>query len=114
MTGRLTGFRNPPSNSTLIDINRSGLDFTRSFPFVGGSFVDEDSVQDYTVSGFCAPPYGVVEGNEECDPPGINCTAQCKNVSFCGDGTLDPGEVCDDGNNDAGDGCDPNCQPEPA
>ena len=31
--------------------------------FVGGSFVDEDSLQDYTVSGFCAPPYGVVEGN---------------------------------------------------
>ena len=31
--------------------------------FVGGSFVDEDSQVDYTVSGFCAPPYGVVEGN---------------------------------------------------
>lgn len=31
--------------------------------FVGGSFVDEDSEQDYTVSGFCAPPYGVVEGD---------------------------------------------------
>jgi uncharacterized repeat protein (TIGR01451 family)/MYXO-CTERM domain-containing protein len=30
--------------------------------FVGGSFVDEDSVQDYTLSGFCAPPSGVVEG----------------------------------------------------
>jgi MYXO-CTERM domain-containing protein len=31
--------------------------------FVGGSFVDEDSQQDYTVSGFCAPPFGPVEGN---------------------------------------------------
>lgn len=31
--------------------------------FVGGSFVDEDSRQDYTVSGFCAPPAGLVEGN---------------------------------------------------
>ena len=30
--------------------------------FVGGSFVDEDSEQDYTLSGFCAPPSGVVEG----------------------------------------------------
>ena len=30
--------------------------------FVGGSFVDEDSVQDYTLSGFCAPSSGVVEG----------------------------------------------------
>jgi MYXO-CTERM domain-containing protein len=30
--------------------------------FVGGSFVDEDSVQDYTVDGFCAPPLGPVEG----------------------------------------------------
>lgn len=30
--------------------------------FVGGSFVDEDSQQDYGISGFCAPPAGVVEG----------------------------------------------------
>lgn len=30
--------------------------------FVGGSFVDEDTQQDYMVSGFCAPPAGVVEG----------------------------------------------------
>jgi len=30
--------------------------------FVGGTFVDEDSSVDYTVTGFCAPPYGVVEG----------------------------------------------------
>lgn len=30
--------------------------------FVGGSFVDEDATQDYTVSGFCAPPFGAVEG----------------------------------------------------
>jgi hypothetical protein len=30
--------------------------------FVGGSFVDEDSQQDYTVSGFCAPPAGEITG----------------------------------------------------
>lgn len=30
--------------------------------FVGGTFVDEDATQDYTVTGFCAPPNGVVEG----------------------------------------------------
>jgi uncharacterized repeat protein (TIGR01451 family)/MYXO-CTERM domain-containing protein len=30
--------------------------------FVGGSFVDEDAQQDYTVTGFCAPPNGDVEG----------------------------------------------------
>jgi MYXO-CTERM domain-containing protein len=30
--------------------------------FVGGSFVDEDSQQDYVVSGFCSPPAGVFEG----------------------------------------------------
>jgi MYXO-CTERM domain-containing protein/uncharacterized repeat protein (TIGR01451 family) len=30
--------------------------------FVGGSFVDEDATVDYTVDGFCAPPYGAVEG----------------------------------------------------
>lgn len=30
--------------------------------FVGGSFVDEDSEQDYTLEGFCAPGSGPVEG----------------------------------------------------
>lgn len=30
--------------------------------FVGGSFVDEASQQDYTVSGFCAPPAGEITG----------------------------------------------------
>ncbi|MCC6559397.1 MAG: DUF11 domain-containing protein [Polyangiaceae bacterium] len=30
--------------------------------FVGGSFVDEDTQQDYVVSGFCAPPSGPVGG----------------------------------------------------
>jgi MYXO-CTERM domain-containing protein len=30
--------------------------------FVGGSFVDENTTQDYTISGFCAPPAGVVTG----------------------------------------------------
>lgn len=30
--------------------------------FVGGSFVDENSQQDYTFSGFCTPPAGPVEG----------------------------------------------------
>ncbi len=31
--------------------------------FVGGSFVDENSQQDYSVSGFCAPAYGQVDGS---------------------------------------------------
>ncbi len=30
--------------------------------FVGGSFVDENTTQDYTVDGFCAPPAGEVTG----------------------------------------------------
>lgn len=30
--------------------------------FVGGSFVDENSQQDYAVSGFCTPPAGEVNG----------------------------------------------------
>ena len=30
--------------------------------FVGGSFVDENSQQDYTVNGFCTPTAGVVNG----------------------------------------------------
>ena len=29
---------------------------------------------------------------------------------FCGDGTVNPGELCDDGNNVSGDGCPANCQ----
>lgn len=31
--------------------------------FVGGSFVDENTTQDYSISGFCAPPAGIVAGN---------------------------------------------------
>jgi MYXO-CTERM domain-containing protein len=31
--------------------------------FVGGSFVDENTTQDYTISGFCAPPAGEVTGS---------------------------------------------------
>lgn len=31
--------------------------------FVGGSFVDEDSQQDYSVSGFCTPPAGPFNGH---------------------------------------------------
>ncbi len=31
--------------------------------FVGGSFVDENSQQDYSVSGFCTPPGGLVSGS---------------------------------------------------
>jgi cysteine-rich repeat protein len=30
-------------------------------------------------------------------------------ITFCGDGSLDPGEECDDGNNDDGDGCAADC-----
>ncbi|MEM6995818.1 MAG: MYXO-CTERM sorting domain-containing protein [Myxococcota bacterium] len=30
--------------------------------FVGGEFVDENSVVDYSVAGFCAPPSGTFEG----------------------------------------------------
>lgn len=31
--------------------------------FVGGSFVDENTTQDYSISGFCAPPAGEVTGS---------------------------------------------------
>ena len=65
----------PATQSTLINsLNAAGWSLVVAFRgdeqptrnlsiFVGGSFVDEDSQQDYTVSGFCAPPLGVVEGN---------------------------------------------------
>lgn len=49
---------------TLIVAYRDGSERIRNLSiFVGGSFVNEDDVQDYTVSGFCAPPFGDVEGN---------------------------------------------------
>lgn len=49
---------------TLIVAYRDGSEKIRNLSiFVGGSFVNEDDVQDYTVSGFCAPPFGDVEGN---------------------------------------------------
>jgi hypothetical protein len=55
----------------------------------------------------CVPPEsvcgnGIVEGDEECDPPtGTTCDAECQTVecpappSACGNGTLDPGEACE-------------------
>jgi MYXO-CTERM domain-containing protein len=49
---------------TLIVAYRNGSEPIRNLSiFVGGSFVNENAVQDYTVSGFCAPPSGIVEGN---------------------------------------------------
>lgn len=39
---------------------------------------------------------------------GGRCTTACE-LSRCGDGQLDPGEVCDDANVDGGDGCSFNC-----
>ncbi|MEZ4441969.1 MAG: MYXO-CTERM sorting domain-containing protein [Polyangiaceae bacterium] len=49
---------------TLVVAYRSDAEPIRNLSiFVGGSFVDEDSQQDYLVSGFCAPPFGPVEGN---------------------------------------------------
>lgn len=48
---------------TLVVVYRDETAPTRNLSvFVGGSFVDEDSQQDYTVSGFCAPPIGEVTG----------------------------------------------------
>lgn len=49
--------------SLVVAYRHDGQPIRNLSVFVGGSFVDEDSRQDYTVSGFCAPPYGVVEGN---------------------------------------------------
>lgn len=48
---------------TLVVAVRDQSQPTRNLTvFVGGSFVDEDTQQDYTVNGFCAPPAGTVEG----------------------------------------------------
>ncbi|MBL8739739.1 MAG: DUF11 domain-containing protein [Myxococcales bacterium] len=48
---------------TLVVAYRDQAQSTKNLSvFVGGSFVDEDSQVDYGVSGFCAPPAGVVEG----------------------------------------------------
>jgi MYXO-CTERM domain-containing protein/uncharacterized repeat protein (TIGR01451 family) len=48
---------------TLVVAYRDESAPTRNLSiFVGGSFVDENDVQDYQVSGFCAPPAGVVDG----------------------------------------------------
>ena len=48
---------------TLVVAYRDQGESTRNLSvFVGGSFVDEDSQVDYGVSGFCAPPNGLVEG----------------------------------------------------
>lgn len=48
---------------TLVVVYRSAEASTRNLTvFVGGQFVDEDSTEDYPVSGFCTPPQGTVEG----------------------------------------------------
>jgi uncharacterized repeat protein (TIGR01451 family)/MYXO-CTERM domain-containing protein len=64
----------PATQSTLIDsLNGAGWSLVVAYRhtsspirnlavFVGGTFVDEDSSVDYEVTGFCAPPFGVVEG----------------------------------------------------
>ncbi|MDX9719303.1 MAG: DUF4215 domain-containing protein [Myxococcota bacterium] len=48
---------------TLIVAYRNSDEPTRNLSiFVGGSFVDEESSQDYTATGFCSPPSGPVLG----------------------------------------------------
>src|SRR5512132_3133759 len=48
---------------TLTVVVRDSAEPVRNLSvFVGGSFVDENSQQDYTVSGFCTPTSGVVNG----------------------------------------------------
>ncbi len=48
---------------TLTVVVRDSAEPVRNLSvFVGGSFVDENSQQDYTINGFCTPPAGVVNG----------------------------------------------------
>ncbi|NUP04771.1 MAG: hypothetical protein HOW73_01790 [Polyangiaceae bacterium] len=48
---------------TLVVVYRDQSEPTRNLSvFVGGSFVDEDSQQDYSVNGFCAPSAGTIGG----------------------------------------------------
>ncbi|WP_437581823.1 MYXO-CTERM sorting domain-containing protein [Sorangium sp. So ce887] len=63
------GTQNETNNSpnaagwTLVVAYRDGTQPVRNLSvLVGGSFVDEDTQQDYVVSGFCAPPSGPIEG----------------------------------------------------
>ncbi len=48
---------------TMVVVVRDDAEPLRNLTvFVGGSFVDEDTQQDYAVSGFCAPPSGEIHG----------------------------------------------------
>lgn len=48
---------------TLVVAYRTGGEQVRNLTiFVGGSFVDEDSTQDYEFEGFCTPPAGDFDG----------------------------------------------------
>ena len=48
---------------TLTVVVRDSAEPVRNLSvFVGGSFVDENSQQDYSINGFCTPPAGVVNG----------------------------------------------------
>ncbi|MEM7156467.1 MAG: MYXO-CTERM sorting domain-containing protein [Myxococcota bacterium] len=46
----------------LVAYRDSGEPIRNLTIFVGGSFVDEDSVEDYEFAGFCTPPSGAFEG----------------------------------------------------
>ena len=54
---------------------------------------EEDPCANYDINRDCGN--GVVECEEECDPPGVdnNCSSTCK--FLCGNGILDEGEVCE-------------------
>ncbi len=60
--GELTNTLSAAGWSLVVAYRHDASPIRNLSVFVGGTFVDEDSSVDYTVTGFCAPPYGVVEG----------------------------------------------------
>jgi MYXO-CTERM domain-containing protein/uncharacterized repeat protein (TIGR01451 family) len=46
----------------VVVIGNASMPVRNLSVFVGGSFVDESSVEDYPISGFCTPPSGAVQG----------------------------------------------------
>ena len=66
-------------------------------------------IDDGCGNGIVEPPLGEIcdDGNVEGND---GCSADCKVLENCGNGTVDEGEVCDDGNIDPGDGCNADCQ----
>ena len=88
----LTNSLNAAGWTLVVAYRAAGLPSRNLSIFVGGEFVDEESIVDYQVSGFCSPPTGPVSGR-------VVVSALEGDANFDGDQILiaDPMRVMNEG-----------------